>query len=109
MKTGDKSSLVSVLHELGSTCCEPTILEDILTQILSSSKNSEAQVSQAIFMIAESSVAEPAWNPEVFTQVLLRAVTISFICIILIILIFFSFQKSKNLKLFLNWTFQNFS
>lgn len=74
MKPGDKSNLVSVLHELGSACCESAILEDILTQILPTCKNSESQIAQSIFMIAQNSVADQGWNTEVFTEVVLRAV-----------------------------------
>lgn len=74
MKPGDKSSLVSVLHELGSACCEPAILEDILTQILPTCKNLESQISQSVFMIAQNSITDPAWNSEVFAEVVLKAV-----------------------------------
>lgn len=74
MKPGDKSNLVSVLHELGSACCEPAILEDILTQILPTCKNLESQIAQSVFMIAQNSVSDHAWNTEVFTEVVLRAV-----------------------------------
>lgn len=74
MKPCDKSSLVSVLHELGSACCEPAILEDILTQILPTCKNFEFQIAQSIFMIAENSVVDHAWNSEIFTEVVLRTV-----------------------------------
>lgn len=74
MKPGDKSSLISVLHELGSACCEPTILEDILTQILPTCKNLESQISQSVFMIAQNSISDPAWNSEVFAEVVLKAV-----------------------------------
>lgn len=74
MKPGDKSNLVSVLHELGSACCEPAILEDILTQILPNCKNLESQIAQSIFMIAQNSVTDFAWNAEVFTEVALKAV-----------------------------------
>jgi hypothetical protein len=74
MKPGDKSSLVSVLHELGSACCEPAILEDILTQILPNCKNLESQIAQSIFMIAQNSLSDQAWNSEIFTEVALRTV-----------------------------------
>lgn len=84
MKPGDKSSLVSVLHELGSACCEPAILEDIVTQILPSCKNFESQIAQSIFMIAENSVVDHAWNCEVFTEVILRTVNFKYIFIKLI-------------------------
>jgi ABC-type uncharacterized transport system YnjBCD substrate-binding protein len=76
MKPGDKSNLVSVLNELGSACCEPAILEDILTQILPNCNNSEAQLSQSVFMIAKNSASDPAWNPEVFAHVVLKTVFI---------------------------------
>ena len=75
MKTAaDKSSLVSVLFELGSACCEANILEDILSQIVPSCKNPEAQAAQALFMIAENSKNDKAWNTELFVQVLVRLV-----------------------------------
>lgn len=74
MKPGDKSNLVSVLNELGSACCEPAILEDILTQILPTCKNLESQLSQSVFMIAQNSVNDSAWNSEVFARVVLKTV-----------------------------------
>lgn len=74
MKPGDKSSLVSVLHELGSACCEPAILEDILTQIVPNCKNLESQIAQSIFMIAQNSLSDQAWSSEIFTEVVLRTV-----------------------------------
>lgn len=88
MKPGDKSSLVSVLHELGSACCEPAILEDILTQILPNCKNLESQIAQSIFMIVQNSVTDHAWNSEVFTEVVLRAVRLSIIHATLFVFIF---------------------
>lgn len=105
MKPGDKSSLVSVLHELGSACCEPAILEDILTQILPTCKNLESQISQSLFMIAQNSITDPAWNSEVFTEVVLRAVKLQLSSILNY---FFSFLKLKKPKLFLNLTFLRF-
>lgn len=104
MKPGDKSSLVSVLHELGSACCEPAILEDILTQILPTCKNLESQISQSLFMIVQNSVTDHAWNPVVFTEVVLRAVNILFPQI-MTNFCFISVQKLKGLKLFLNLIF----
>lgn len=70
----DKSSLVSVLHELGSACCEPPILEDILNQIIPTCKNAEAQIAQSSLMIAENAINDKAWNAEVFTEIVLRTV-----------------------------------
>lgn len=73
----DKSSLVSVLHELGSACCEPAILEDILTQIIPTCKNPESQIAASAFMIAENALGDKAWNPETFMEIVLRTVSLS--------------------------------
>ncbi len=70
----DKSSLVSVLHELGSACCEPPILEDVLSQIIPTCKNAEAQIAQSALMIAENAINDKAWNAEVFIEIVLRTV-----------------------------------
>jgi hypothetical protein len=77
MRGNDRSSLVSVLHELGSGCCEPNILEDILTQIIPSCKNPEGQIAQSLFLVAESALTDPVWNPEMFMKVVLRTVPAS--------------------------------
>lgn len=75
MKGADKSSLVSVLEELGSSCCEPNILEDILTQIVPSCKNPEAQIAQSLFLVAQNSLTDKVWSMDMFIIVVLRTVS----------------------------------
>jgi len=74
MKGADKSSLVSVLQELGSSSCEPNILEDILSQIVLSCKNPEAQIAQSLFLVAQNSLTDKEWSVDMFVQVVLRTV-----------------------------------
>ena len=107
MKPGDKSNLVSVLHELGSACCEPAILEDILTQILPTCKNLESQIAQSVFMIAQNSVSDHAWNTEVFTEVVLRAV-MELTVRMCINLCYYSFLKVKRAEIVSEFDFPAF-